>query len=319
MLTKFYMTPDFFSSDCFSSDISKSCHKNFLELWQKYGVLVFCEEKFRDLPLLVSSMDQKYRKQWEAAFQYYSRKCVAKDMLVDSEDFEKLKNSNGKHYSTRFVGDAEGIIVCGENMTKHDSSSMYEVVSASVFSESVNFENSKGLALQDISGCSINYFWESYLSVAAEISNRIVIVDPYFIKNIIDGGAKVVLVDLLNKLGVTGDKYIFEIYSRFEVDGISYESAIRKFANDISKRSPLYGLSKLSFYGCKIELFSSGAIAHDRYIRVGDYVFQIGVGMKLFESNTDCETSFSVKCKDQSKCVAKERKLKSNRKWTVEI
>lgn len=311
------MDSDFLESECFVNSSSASCHRSFLKNWEDYGVFVYSKNESKSIPDAVKSLPQKYRKMWEAAFQYYAK------VEVDVSDFKKDLNfnvliDNHIYYKTFMVEDTTGMEICGDEGMLFDAASSYEVVSASVFSESENFKKSEEISVKDIDrGSRIDSVWSDYFLTLTNIYDKIVIVDNYFIKRLCSSNInKNAFKSFIKKLINSDLKYDITIYSRDSYEGKCFSNDAESIIESIIQTPVMRKkISKVTICGINSEFFSATQIAHDRYVRVGEFVCQLGVGMQIFEEEITGSCAVSIKRASVTNAKKIERELSRSCKW----
>jgi hypothetical protein len=300
MLTKFYLDGSLFQSALLRDEALSVVHDTIIESWRNYGVLIMPQDSARMYYGAIKSLPAKFHQRWIDAFT-----CQLKFQSVESwgecgdyktfEDFAVLCSQ----FKTAVVEDTVSSVLCdNDSNIKFCPDTSFEVVGSGVITESRNFEISRFNAVKDIEyGSSVDGLWCERFKSIAEYHDSIYISDRYVFDRILDDhskGFKQTSVFRLMGLLSSEKKTSITILSdgggapgqtKFEL--CNYFEALLK-SPPIAKK-----VSAITLISMPAQAFQKHA--HDRYIRFGRHVFQIGVGMSIFERHTMQATTFTIK------------------------
>lgn len=300
MLTKFYLDGSLFESALLRDEALSVVHDTIISCWRNYGVLIMPQGSAEMYYGAIKSLPAKFHQRWIDAFTCHLKFQSAENWggcgdYNTFEDFAVLCSQ----FKTAVVEDTVSSVICdNDSNRKFCPDTSFEIVGSGVVTESRNFESSRFNAVKDIAyGSNIDDLWCERFESIAEYNGAIYISDRYVFDRILDEHAngvkrtsifrfigllsseKKTSITILSDGGERSGQAEFELCNYFEA--LLRSPPIAKKISAITLISmPAQGFQKY---------------AHDRYIRFGHHVFQIGVGMSIFERHTIPETTFTIK------------------------
>ncbi|MCH9405310.1 hypothetical protein [Pantoea agglomerans] len=325
MKTFFFFDEETFLSDNFLSEYNHSCHSSLIESWRDYGALVIPKnksvEKYYEA---INSVHPKFRKKWQEAFVRFHLKKSEIDIynLSTYRSIDELAEL-ACEVSTFLMPNelSENISFDDEGICLH-SSKKFEVVESSSILSSVFFKKSKHLSRQSISNAENGEeIWKWRIENLCEMEKNIVITDRYLIENIkrdvtSTNKSNNILYNLTKFISSSGNIHSLKIFSSGGESGGENHIFIENYLHTYLSKTPFFSkaLSLLEIYSIDETIFKNDG--HDRYIRFGNYVCEIGLGMEVFRSQNNRATTFSIKDISNTYNKELERDMIKKRKWT---
>lgn len=306
--------------DCISADIkSKSAHDDFIDVWLRHGVLVYGGNSFHESPVVSQSyrLPVDIRKKWQTAFQHCPRvRSINRswDGFIDPVDLAK----SAEHPTLIVIEDemAESVYLLPpseySSVTYIDGKTV-EVIRFSCIRRSRLLQEATATAASQITkGTEFKRIWADRFLwlVRAENLRQISVVDPWALKNF--GPLKNLSA---NEICGTqrffyylsesshSDKYV-KLYTSWGDAGSAWSAALRRengyrFAEMIKSQILSHDHSKVQEVEINIvHRKDFRKIYHDRYIRFGDYVIDLGNGLTCFEGEASAKDNMlsAFKC-----------------------
>ncbi|NWK75835.1 hypothetical protein HYG93_16525 [Acinetobacter sp. SwsAc6] len=322
MLTEFALDESFLESDDLRS---KSTSRNLLKKWKEHGVLVFGDHQ--DEVILLESLKKKIPAQvyqeWIDAFADYKtiKSSNRWKIFCDYDDYTNIMALKD-HFKTGITEPVSlELIHQLPNYICYCPSSKFEVVEVDDLDHSENFQQSILASNSDIDHQDDNEkIWKDKFEVLSKFTKNIVIIDQYFLRNIIEDkrkGRKTSIDYLFEKLSLNGKKYNITIISLGSTSGSnSYVDIIDEFTT-INVGSLKNNYNKLHLISCNANYFR--ILAHDRFIQFDDYVCTLGKGLDVLRSMETPQCTFSM-IKEENSSIRKRVILANSYKhWEKEF
>lgn len=296
MLTTFYFDSELFDDK--SLQLIAQLNISLLESWQHYGCLGICASHKKEILASINKVPPKYSVKWQTALSQFKNTVIKPSIVTisDYDSFDHVKDELVKQNVTT------GIIATdyADDFKGYDNPDKFEIVSPVNFGESKNFEKSKSLCLKQIkNGDDINTIWDERFKNLALHTKGITIIDRFSALNILEDhklGKRTALDKFIEFLSTTGKKYEITIFGACDINGkMTNATDLKSYLDNVLRKKPFYNQSVVncSFALCKNRFF--GQEAHDRMIRLDDYVFEIGNGIDIFREKPISNNSFTIK------------------------
>jgi len=317
MLTDFNLDPSIFEADLLNNESICVLHDTILDYWNRYGILITKQGSGEAYLASIKKLPPKFHQRWIQAFSDYSsaqspanwNDCslyTCFDKAISLSDF----------FRTAVTEDTVSAVICdNEKTTRYCEKNDFEVVGVGSITESIRFRESKDSSMSDIAyKTQIGNIWKEKFQKLAQFNKTIFISDRYVFSSI--------LRDLQNGHRASIAKFIEMLppSKKFSITILSdggprasqtHVEIINYFEKSILRSPPLaQRLANLKLISMTTDDFKR--FSHDRYIRFGRHVCQIGVGMAIFEHPNVPATTFSIKIRHESTANEIERLALSN-------
>jgi len=322
LLTEFGLDNSFLESDELTS---KSTNRKLLDLWKDYGVLVFGNHQNPDFILekLKEKISPKVYLEWRDAFSDYKIINLTKtwDTFCNYNDYKEIVEL--KDIFKTGITEPITLELIGQlpNYISYCSHSKFEVVEIDDLDNSVNFKLAKKISTKDIEYQDDNEkIWEEKFQSLSRFTKNIVIIDHYFLRNIIEDkrkGRQTNVEYILEKLKLNGKRYNITIISLGSNNSSNnYNDIISEFQS-INSSHLKQTYNKIHIISCNSNYFK--VLAHDRFIQFDDYVCTLGKGLDVFRSIDTPQCTFSM-VKEENSDIRKRINLVHNYKhWEHEF
>lgn len=321
MRVEFYLDKETLSDFCFCSENNPAAHDLLLKTWHESGVFILPKNRPEHIQEVINAVPTKFKKRWQEALIKFPRSEVShnipylsqlpNDVVVSqlSEDIKSLLVSSNIDYS--FIGkDIEHKWVVDKKT---------EAVRASHITSSLLFNECAILREKQISANeSPLQIWNSRFDSLFKHEKNISIVDRYFAERIVESIKKGrpqnnSLYFILNETMKYKSKYNISIFT----DGKEKDGSTHKIIfNFIQKNKNIFSnIANFQFMSIRSICFKEST--HDRYIRIGNNLCDIGLGMEIFELECNRRTSFSMKNALNTDVFELETKCRKDILWDI--
>lgn len=326
MIADFSIDKHFFTSK-YLSDVSNSLLHDFItEKWLEVGALVAPKGSVYELMDLVKTLPPKFHQRWLYAIEYGKRREVESEWwnFESYETFDKLCSLNS-FFKTAIAEEAVALVLSGEDDTKRICATTgFEVLGASVCSESTNFRMAADLSRADIAPTeSARDVWSARLKALAINSKNILIIDRYFFESAHRKINRPLAEDSMRNffifLSQLDMKHNVKIISYGDVKGSQFHSEIHGRFHDVVCRTPALkkALSSLTLISAEEDFFKGDS--HDRFIGFDRHVCQIGNGMRVLGGSPLPRSTFTAKFDRYNELRGRETACRSQTLWKEEM
>ncbi|MCK9505731.1 MAG: hypothetical protein M0Q95_16335 [Porticoccaceae bacterium] len=303
------LVPFVIDSDSLAPDVAwtpaqqLACHKGLLDTWQRIGILIHDGQMFQDsiIKKSIDALPQKLRPLWQELIerlpilpcnaQWDGVTCnndVCLDWLAQSAKIVLLDDTKAE---VEFgLGDEE----LSRILPSHPSLEVCRLLAAS---QAQTFSQAMTVAGQHIpAGQKYSDLWHTRFELLAKAPvKQVVIVDRYAVSQHYEctqdklSGLERFL--RLLDADATGKRYV-TLYSAWTHELNQRNVTLEDVQSEI--KAVMGRLQRRFTKRVKIIMLPNsvfGGLHHDRFIRFGDYVWDIGLGLKVFEGAFAAETS----------------------------
>ena len=323
MRVEFYLDKETLSDFCFCTENNPAAHDLLLKTWHESGVFMLPKNRPEHIQEVMNTVPTKFKKRWQEALIKFPRaevnhnipylSQVPNDFVVSqlSKDIKSLLVSSNMDYS--FIDkDTEHRWVVDKKT---------EAVRASHIASSLLFNECAVLREKQISANELpSQIWNSRFDSLFKHEKNICIVDRYFAERIAESIRKGKLQNnslhfLLKEIGKYKSKYNLSIFTDGkEKDGVVHKT-ILKFIQE--NKAMLSNIVNFQFMSIRSICFKEST--HDRYIRIGNNLCEVGLGMEIFELECNRRTSFSMKNALNTDVTELEIKCRKDTLWDVVV
>ncbi|HDX8590867.1 TPA: hypothetical protein RQN76_001689 [Aeromonas dhakensis] len=321
MRVEFYLDKETLSDFCFCTENNPAAHDLLLKTWHESGVFILPKNRPEHIQEVMNSVPTKFRKRWQEALIKFPKaevnhnipylSQVQNDVVVSqlAEDIKSLLVSSTIDYS--FIDkDIEHRWII-DNKT--------EAVRASHITSSLLFNECAVLREKQISADeNPSQIWKSRFDSLFKHEKNICIVDRYFADRIVESIKKGKLQNnslhfLLKEMGRYKSKYNLSIFTDGKEMNGNTHKAIMKFVQE--NKSMFSNIANFQFMSIRSICFKEST--HDRYIRIGNNLCEIGLGMEIFEFECNRRASFSMKNALNTDVFELETKCRKDILWNI--
>ncbi|SFD35514.1 hypothetical protein SAMN05216577_12397 [Pseudomonas citronellolis] len=322
MLTKFSLDQDLFSSQHLLDETLSVVHEYILENWNHYGILIFQKGSELEYRKKIKDLPAKFQNKWLTALSHSPKQELNStwNPYISYKDFDSICTLSSI-FETGITEDTISAELCNNKSTsRFKENPPFEILGTGAVSESVNFTESRKAATTDIAaGTPIEDIWIKRFSALAKIAKNIIICDRYIFKRTLEDTAKGYVSTSIKKfislLDNSTEPYNITIISDGNTkNSQTHYEVTNYFEQKILSSPPLKTkIKSLNIISCNELDFQK--TAHDRFIRLDSHVYQIGIGMMIFERHEIPTTSFTIKRKELCQTTTTETYLRQNREW----
>lgn len=322
MRTEFYLDKETLSDMCFLSEENPAAHDLLLKTWYELGIFIMPINRPEHAREIVSAVPEKYRKKWQEALMKFPVSRLNKEISYLSQYQSEISlNPLYSEIKSLLVSSSTDYNFI-EKTVEHKllNNSQNEAIRASHIANSLFFKQSEQLKDKQISSTELpDEIWKSRFHALSKHEKNIFIVDRYLGERVLRStrSGKVKnnsLYFLLRKLKDYPAKFNISIFT----DGKEANSPIYNALNSFMENEKNLLNEITSFEIMSIRPVCFDTLTHDRYIRIGNNLCEIGLGMEIFEMDSKRRTSFSMKVANKTDVYSLEEGIKNNDvRWTL--
>lgn len=304
--------------DAIDNSVSPAHIGRLLEMWERFGILVFPDYNDDSVKRRIKSLEPSPRKMWQAAWvrirksrsnRFRTRPFIGEALNWDVIDTPSALAEYSDKFNVVLLEETRAIVL---NIPEGSSEYFGDVegIRLGDIDVSEKFRRSKALSSMPVRvNKSTQNLWLERFQKFASNSKHIVIVDQWAIRYDNSGG----LIRLLRFIDRDGCECQVTVYSspRLEADPAEM-SSIDKMLRDVISTFSDGGVK-----GISIRLFPEDDFriyAHDRHIRFDSSVFNIGRGVRIFEYDAMREATTVILTTLDAGRIAEEKELNLDRK-----
>lgn len=322
MRVAFYLDKETLSDFCFCTENNPAAHDLLLKTWHESGVFMLPKNRPEHIQEVMNAVPTKFKKRWqEALIKFPSAEVnqnipylsqVQNEVVVSqlSEDIKSLLVSSTIEYS--FIDkDIEHRWIVDKKT---------EAVRASHITSSLLFNECAVLREKQISANEIpSQIWNSRFDSLFKHEKNICIVDRYFADRVVESIKKGKLQNnslyfLLKEIEKYKSKYNLSIFTDGREKDGNIHRAILKFIQE--NKNMFSNIVNFQFMSIRSICFKEST--HDRYIRIGNNLCEVGLGMEIFELECNRRASFSMKNALNTDVFELETKCRKDMLWNID-
>ncbi|MFM5668716.1 hypothetical protein ACET7G_10060 [Aeromonas hydrophila] len=322
MRTEFYLDKETLSDICFLSDENPAAHDLLLKTWYELGIFIMPIGRPEHAKEIVNSVPEKYRKKWQEALTGFPISRLNKEMsyLSQYQSEISLNPLYGEIKSLLVSANTEYSFIDKTVEHKLLNNNQNEAIRASHIANSLFFKKSEQLKDKQISKDELpDEIWESRFHALSKHEKNIFIVDRYLGDRVLKSTKSGKLRNnslyfLLKKLRDYPSSFNISIFT----DGKEINSPIHNALNSFIENQKHLFERFTSFEIMSIRSICFDELTHDRYIRIGSNLCEVGIGMEIFELDSKRRTSFSMKVANKTDVYSLEEEIKNKDvRWTL--
>lgn len=272
----------------------RACHGSLIEVWQRFGLLIHDGEEFEGSALYhsLSNLPQKIRPLWQALLEHYPpRRCgggwnglITNAELTNTDLETEVAFVDDDHA----VGDFDFSEDEDERTIPLKAGTTIDVCRLQAASRTRRFAEARLLADRHVQPKeTYEQIWDKRFAwlTKAPCTTKVAIVDRFAVEqtNQRDQAKLPGLLRFLKLLDRSDDQKRFvTLYSAWTQDLLRENS--QSVMDDL--RLAVHQLQFTNVRRIELVMLPSGlfgALAHDRFIRLGPYVWDLGLGLRIFE------------------------------------
>ncbi|WP_223509271.1 hypothetical protein [Rahnella sp. GSA61A] len=325
MKTRFYFDEETFLSNNFCSDGAFAAHDNLMQEWNNYGVLVIPPNRsIEDYYNAINQIPPKFRKRWQEAFVKFHKSSTGKNINYIStyKSIDALEGVSEDVETFLIPYELSGNIGLNEFGVCMHTSQKFEVIESSSILSSFFFKRSKLASQKNISNTdTADIIWNERMRNLSKNEKKIIISDRYFLENVMKDVTHTkkndnILFNLIKLISQDNELHSLKIYTSGGDKNSDLHMFIENYLREYLKKKSMFSekLSLFELFSVDEKVFKNDG--HDRYIRFGNYVCEVGLGMEIFRTNNFRSTTFNIKDISFTYNKELEKEMNKNRKWT---